>query len=93
MPPAARIGDQTTHGGVLAPPPLVTGVWIEGLPAAVVGTQHVCPIPPPHLTATPITKGSTSVFIGGFAAARALVDPTGCLATVVGGAARTEIGG
>jgi uncharacterized Zn-binding protein involved in type VI secretion len=93
MPAAARIGDQTTHGGVLVPPPLVTGVLVEGLPAAVAGDQHSCPITPSHPNATPITKGSTSVFIAGFPAARALVDPTACGATVVAGASRTQIGG
>jgi len=93
MPAAARIGDQTTHGGVLAPPPKVSGVWIEGLPAAVFGDQHVCPINPGHPTTTPVAKGSATVFIGGLAAVRALVDPAGCGATVVGGAANTQIGG
>jgi len=93
MPAAARIGDQSVHGGVLVPPPLVSGVFIEGLPAAVSGTQHVCPVTPSHPTTTPIVQGSASVFIGGYPAARALVDPTGCGATIVGGATRTEIGG
>ena len=93
MPAAARIGDQTTHGGVLVPPPLVSGVYIEGLPAAVSGTQHACPITPSHPAVTPITKGSASVYIAGLPAARAVADPAGCGATVIGGATRTEIGG
>jgi uncharacterized Zn-binding protein involved in type VI secretion len=93
MPAAARIGDQTTHGGVIAPPPSVSNVYVEGLPAAVMGDTHMCPITPSHPNASPITAGSTNVFIGGRPAARALVDTCGCGASVAAGAANTLIGG
>ncbi|MFD3971077.1 PAAR domain-containing protein [Streptomyces cyaneofuscatus] len=58
MPPAARSGDSTVHGGVIGPPPpgapAVATVWIGGRPAAVTtsvapprpGTVHACVIPP-----------------------------------------------
>jgi uncharacterized Zn-binding protein involved in type VI secretion len=60
MPPAARTGDATNHGGVIALPPgpvaqAVTRVLIGGRPAAVttgvgttagVGSLHTCPMPP-----------------------------------------------
>jgi len=93
MPAAARIGDQTTHGGTLIPPPGAAGVYIEGLPAAVQGDAHACPITPNHPSTSPVTAGSSSVFIGGRAAARALVDPCGCGAAVAAGASNTTIGG
>lgn len=73
MPPAARIGDMTAHGGSI-----VVGfpqVLIGGMPAARLGDMHVCPMvnpgtpPPPHVGG-PITKGSSGVMIGGQPAAR-----------------------
>ncbi|MFF0739584.1 PAAR domain-containing protein [Streptomyces sp. NPDC004111] len=93
MPAAARIGDPTTHGGVLAPPPGAAGVWIEGMPAAVLGDLHLCPVTPSHPPSTPLVSGSSSVLFGGRPAARALVDPAGCGAAVATGAARTLVGG
>lgn len=71
--PAARLSDQTVHGGVI-----VVGfpmVLIGGMPAARVGDMHVCPmlnpgVPPPPHVGGPITKGSASVMIGGMPAAR-----------------------
>jgi uncharacterized Zn-binding protein involved in type VI secretion len=95
MTAAARIGDQTDHGGTLVPlPGLAPSVFIEGLNAAVAGDQHQCSITPPpaHPTLSPVTGGSMSVKICGFAAARALVDRTGCGAAVLVGATSVQIG-
>lgn len=71
--PAARMFDQTAHGGIILMGfPLVL---IGGMPAARVGDMHVCPMlnpgvtPPPHVGG-PINKGSASVKIGGMPAAR-----------------------
>ncbi len=73
MPPAARVGDLTVHGGTI-----VAGaatVFIEGMPAARQGDMHVCPMcnpgtpPPPHVGG-PVSLGSTSVTIEGMPAAR-----------------------
>ena len=71
MPSAARITDVTNHGGTIIGPG-VTTVLIGGLPAAVAGDMHVCPIPPPgHLpTVSPFPMGSTTVLIGGRPALR-----------------------
>ncbi len=77
MPPAARIGDMTSHGNPLTP--LVPGVMgslnvlIGGQPAwrATVDV-HVCPLVNgvvPHVGGT-VLKGSTSVYINNFPAAR-----------------------
>lgn len=70
MPPAARMGDLTAHGGV------ITGgfpsVLIEKQPAARVTDDHTCPLsdgPKPH-KGGPIVKGSMTVFIGKLPAAR-----------------------
>ena len=44
MPPAARVGDPTGHPGVIGPPGVPT-VLIAGMPAATVGTPHICSFP------------------------------------------------
>jgi len=80
--PAARMGDATSHGGVI-----VAGfpmVLIGGQPAARLGDMHTCPmvtpgVPPiPHVGG-PITMGSATVLIGNQPAAR-----MGDMATCVG---------
>ena len=71
MPAAARVGDTSTHGGVIVGPGCPT-VLIGGMPASVLGDNHVCAIPPPvHLpTVSPFPMGSTTVMIGGVPAIR-----------------------
>jgi uncharacterized Zn-binding protein involved in type VI secretion len=93
VPPAARVGDPTGHPGVIAGPgaPLVL---IGGMPAAVLGDNHVCSFPPPagpH-PPTPIVKGSTTVLIGGRPAAR-MGDLAGCSAPILMGMPTVLIGG
>ena len=74
MPPAARMGDSTAHGGSI-----VAGfptVLIGGQPAARVSDMHVCPmqtpgVPPiPHVGGPILPPGSPTVLIGGLPAAR-----------------------
>jgi len=71
--PAARLGDQTAHGGAIVVG--VPTVLIGGMPAARVGDMHVCPMlnpgtpPPPHVGG-PVAMGSPTVLIGGAPAAR-----------------------
>ena len=75
MPPAARISDNhicpmanpngSPHTGGPIMPPGIPIVLIGGKPAATVGNQCTCAGPPDS-----IVKGSTTVFIGGKAAAR-----------------------
>lgn len=71
--PAARVGDQTAHGGVITGPG-VPMVLIGGKPAAVMGDMHTCPMvnpaPPaiPHVGAAIIATG-VMVLIGGKPAA------------------------
>ena len=93
MPPAARVTDPTGHPGLIAGPGVVN-VLICGLPAAVLGDQHACTMPPaagPH-PPTPIATGSFTVLIGGRPAAR-VGDVSGCGAPIVSGCFTVMIGG
>ncbi len=93
MPAAARVGDPTGHPGVIAGPGVAT-VLIGGMPAAVLGDNHTCAMPPtagPH-PPTPIAKGSATVLIGGRPAAR-MGDLAGCGAPIVFGLPTVMIGG
>jgi uncharacterized Zn-binding protein involved in type VI secretion len=93
MPPAARVGDPAGHPGIIAGPGIPT-VLIGGEPAAVVGTPHICALPPtagPH-PPTPVAKGSATVLIGGSPAAR-MGDVAGCGSPIVAGAPNVLIGG
>jgi uncharacterized Zn-binding protein involved in type VI secretion len=104
MPAAARTGDPTNHGGRIATPPpgaaaTVATVLIGGLPAAVVGSLHVCPVVPHAalgpgnvLVPNPAAAAAGPVLIGGLPAARAR-DQTACGAMVLTGAPTVLIGG
>lgn len=101
MPPAARTGDATTHGGVIGTPPpgaaAVLTVLIGDKPAAVVGSLHEC-VPHAELGPANVIMPSLAgaltgeVLIGGLPAARA-GDETTCGATILLGALNVEIGG
>lgn len=69
--PAARMGDMTTHGGVITVGfPMVA---IGSLPAARVGDMHACPMITgvvPHVGGPISPPGSPTVLIGGQPAAR-----------------------
>jgi uncharacterized Zn-binding protein involved in type VI secretion len=91
MPPAARVGDQTVHGGAVVGPGVAT-VLIGGMPAGVLGDLHACVIPPPsHVPSTPFTKGSATVMLSGRPALRA-GDPCACGASVAVGSPTVLIG-
>ena len=93
MPPAARVTDPTGHPGLIAGPGVVN-VLIGGLPAAVLGDQHACTMPPvagPH-PPTPIATDSFTALIGGRPAAR-VGDVSGCGAPIVSGCFTVMIGG
>ena len=100
MPPAARLGDKTSHGGTIGTPPpavavAVATVLIEGKPAAVGGSLHVCVVPkdavlgPANVVKPPI---GGQVLIGGVVAAR-VGDGTTCQANILTGALTVHIGG
>jgi uncharacterized Zn-binding protein involved in type VI secretion len=92
MPPAARVGDTTVHGGAVTGPGVAT-VLIGGMPAAVLGDLHACPIPspPPHPPTSPFVVGSATVLIGGRPAVR-VGDTCVCGASVPVGAPTVLIG-
>lgn len=71
--PAARVGDQTSHGTPLGPGPGSATVLIGGMPAWRAGSDtHACPLsdgPKPHVGGV-VAMGSATVLIGGLPAAR-----------------------
>ncbi len=92
MAAAVRVGDTTTHGGVITGPG-VTTVLIGSMPAAVAGDLHTCPLPPPtHVPSSPFPMGSATVLIGGKPALRT-TDVCGCGAMAVVGFPTVIIGG
>jgi uncharacterized Zn-binding protein involved in type VI secretion len=90
MPAAARVGDPSVHGGVVTGPGVPT-VLIGGMPAAVLGDLHACPIQPGHPPVSPFTAGSATVFIGGRPALR-VGDAAGCGAIVPAGLPTVVVG-
>jgi uncharacterized Zn-binding protein involved in type VI secretion len=93
MPPAARVGDTTSHPGTVSGPGVAT-VLVGGMPAAVMGDLHACAFPPlagPH-PPNPFVRGSATVLIGGRPALR-MGDMSGCGGTIVSGAMTVLIGG
>ena len=92
MPAAARVGDQSIHGGTVVGPGVPT-VVIGGMPAAVVGDMHACviPSPPPHPPSTPFVAGSATVLIQGRPARRA-GDSCACGASVAVGLPTVVLG-
>ncbi len=66
MPPAARVGDTSNHGGTIVGPGAAT-VLIGGMPAAVVGDIHVCSLPPNahQPTASPFPAGAATILAEG----------------------------
>ena len=93
MPPAARVGDTTVHGGTVTGPGVAT-VMIGKMPAAVMGDLHVCVIPPivHQPTVSPFILGSSTVMIGGRPALR-VGDTCVCGASVAVGEPTVIIGG
>ncbi|MCK4820669.1 PAAR domain-containing protein [bacterium] len=73
MPPAARIGDATSHGTPLGPGPGSANVLIGGMPAwRATADFHACPLVTglvPHVGGI-VAMGSTTVLINNFPAAR-----------------------
>jgi uncharacterized Zn-binding protein involved in type VI secretion len=97
--PAARLGDQTAHGGVISAG--YPQVLIGGKPAARVGDMHTCPMatpgtpPVPHVGGPIMPPGSATVLIGGQPAAR-LGDMAVCTGppdSIIVGDATVLIGG
>jgi uncharacterized Zn-binding protein involved in type VI secretion len=73
MPPAARVGDVTSHGTPLSPGPGSANVLIGGKPAwCATADMHTCPLVTgvvPHVGGV-VAMGSVTVLIGNMPAAR-----------------------
>jgi uncharacterized Zn-binding protein involved in type VI secretion len=73
MPPAARVGDQTSHGTPLGPGPGSVNVLIGGMPAwRATADFHACPLVTgtvPHVGGV-VAVGSVTVLINNLPAAR-----------------------
>lgn len=76
MPPAARVGDMTSHGTPLGPGPGSPTVLIGGMPAwRTTSDFHACTLatpatpPIPHVGGV-VAMGSTTVLINNLPAAR-----------------------
>lgn len=92
MPAAVRLSDTTNHGGTVLGPGIAT-VLIGGLPAAVMGDNHICSLPPNahQPTVSPFIQGSATVLIGGMPAVR-VGDTCVCGAAAVVGEPTVIIG-
>lgn len=92
MPAAVRVTDTTNHGGTVIGPGVAT-VLIGGMPAAVLGDNHICSLPPNahQPTASPFIQGSSTVMIGGMPAVR-VGDTCVCGASAVIGEPTVIIG-
>jgi len=73
MPPAARVGDVTSHGTPLSPGPGSADVLIGGMPAwRATADFHACPLVSgvvPHVGGV-VAMGSVTVMINNLPAAR-----------------------
>ena len=95
--PAARVGDNTSHGTPLGPGPGAPTVRIGGMPAwRATSDTHACPLfdgPKPHVGGV-VSVGSVTVKIGGLPAARLgdMVTEAGPPNAIVSGAPTVSIG-
>jgi uncharacterized Zn-binding protein involved in type VI secretion len=95
--PAARFGDQTSHGTPLSPGPGLPTVMIGGKPAWRAAVDvHACPLVDglkPHVGGV-VAIGSVTVMIGGLPAARQgdMVVEAGAPNAIVLGAPTVMIG-
>lgn len=98
MPPAARVGDVTSHGTPLSPGPGSPTVLIGGMPAwRAAADFHTCPLltgTVPHVGGM-VAMGSATVLIGGLPAARMgdMIVETGPPNSIALGCATVLIGG
>ena len=92
MPNAVRVGDVSTHGGIVTGPGAPT-VLVAAMPAAAAGDLHTCPLPPAghQPTVSPFPGGRATVLIAGRPALRT-IDPSGCGAMAAVGAPTVLIG-
>lgn len=97
MPPAARVGDQTSHGTPLGPGPGSSNVYIGGMPAWRAASDfHNCPLANgnvPHVGGM-VAVGSSKVYINNLPAARQgdIITENGPSNTITMGCSTVSIG-
>ncbi len=84
--PQARLGDVSSHGGVIVSAARRT--LVDGRPAARMGDLHACPVP--FHGVTRIVSGASKTLIEGRPAAR-VGDVTGCGAMIVSGSRKALV--
>lgn len=89
MPGVCRLGDNSSHAGVLIPP-VAKSVETNDIPTAHIGTLHACPIPGHGVT--PLVSGLPSVTVEDKPVATVGVSVSGCGAVMVRGSSNTEAG-
>lgn len=82
--PIAKMGDMTSHGGVIISGAART--LVEGVPVARMGDLHACPIQ--GHAVNPIISGSPSTLVEGAPVAR-MGDMTACGATIISSSTTT----
>ena len=85
--PIVRLGDTTSHGGVVVSAAPTT--IVEGKPAARVGDMTTCPIP--GHGANPIVSGDSTCIVEGSPVARQ-GDMTACGAILIAGQVTSSAG-
>jgi uncharacterized Zn-binding protein involved in type VI secretion len=97
VPPAARVGDTTSHGSPLSPGSGSANVLIGGMPAwRATSDLHTCPLATgtvPHVGGV-VQMGSTTVLINNFPAVRQgdVISENGPPNTIAMGCATVLIG-
>ena len=86
----ARLGDVTSHGGILKAP-VRTDVLTNGRPTAHIGTAIFCPAGTPSHGPTVVVTGKTSVLVGGIPIAT-VGSVTSCGAVVATGSGDVRAG-
>ena len=90
MPAVARIGDVTSHGGVLKAP-VAKDVLTNGRPTAHIGTFIYCPAGTPDHGPTVVVTGIPGVLVGDIPIAT-VGSVTSCGAKVATGSGDVEAG-
>lgn len=86
----ARLGDVTSHGGILKAP-VRKDVLTNGRPTAHIGTVVFCPAGTPSHGFTVVVTGNTTVLVGGIPIAT-VGSRTSCGARVATGSGDVEAG-
>lgn len=77
MPGVVRVTDILTNGGAVTGPGIAT-VLVNGLPVAVVGDSHTCPVATISPHSPVFVAGKTTVLAGGRPVLRAQIDVADC---------------